>query len=662
MRDFIALAVLLGLSLTALAQDPPRVQVDQSKIDGVKAGTITEAHATWWGYDKEDATKAIQAAIDSGVKKVVIDNVGSDWVVAPIQLRSNLEIVLNDGVVLRRKPGAFVYQDSRGRLRGRILFQMTDLQNVTFRGIGSAKIVGEELPYGIAIQASTHTFNIEGSYQNDPAKKTNSKNISIVNLTVCPSGGDVVRICGCEQILLDRLQAIRGYRQGISITGDCIDLKAVNCKFNDTAGSAPMAGIDIEPNYDSARLENLVFEDCEFVNNELSGVCVSNNSNMAASITFQNCLIEANANGGIMMGHTSRDETDRPGKIEFIKCRIVGHKVPAVTLAYHPSTKTRVVLRDCLIDNSVGSHNAVTLSSDTPKDLYGIEIVGLTVVENDIARDPVVFNSRYGNSLVNPIVKDVAVKTATGETRPFDAAKFIRDSAPNPEAKAFKLKLMDKRTFTAVAKKGQWAGAGIRFRNTTDYYVNARVGDRIPIKFTNRIVHAFDDKPLEIIVSTPTVPNVQRLKLPFKQSLEYTLEAKEDGNYKFEIQARGQTVTVECAAPGQALSSSEKLYVFGCSGRLYFAVPPGTKKVVVEAGGSLREESDCALLDPSGTIVAEAKRLAGSKLLSAERVDAAKPEVWSVEFNASKLFLRLGDPIPFLFSTSPTNVMRERAF
>jgi len=51
---------------------------------------------------------------------------------------------------------------------------------------------------------------------------------------------------------------------------------------------------------------------------------------------------------------------------------------------------------------------------------------------------------------------------------------------------------------------------------------------------------------------------------------------------------------------------------------------------------------------------------AGSKLLSAERVDASKPEVWSVEFSASKLFLRLGDPIPFLFSTSSTNVMRER--
>lgn len=41
----------------------------RKELDEIKAGKRTEAIASWWGFDKEDATRCLQQAIDSGVKK-----------------------------------------------------------------------------------------------------------------------------------------------------------------------------------------------------------------------------------------------------------------------------------------------------------------------------------------------------------------------------------------------------------------------------------------------------------------------------------------------------------------------------------------------------------------------------------------------------------------
>ena len=41
-------------------------------IADVRSGKSTVANAAWWGFDAEDATEALQSAIDSGVKRVVV--------------------------------------------------------------------------------------------------------------------------------------------------------------------------------------------------------------------------------------------------------------------------------------------------------------------------------------------------------------------------------------------------------------------------------------------------------------------------------------------------------------------------------------------------------------------------------------------------------------
>ena len=49
-----------------------------------------------FGFDKNNATKCVQAALDSEHRDLIIDNTGSDWIVDPLILRSNKNIVLDE--------------------------------------------------------------------------------------------------------------------------------------------------------------------------------------------------------------------------------------------------------------------------------------------------------------------------------------------------------------------------------------------------------------------------------------------------------------------------------------------------------------------------------------------------------------------------------------
>lgn len=84
-----------------------------------------------FGFDPLDSTRYIQAALDSGARTVVIDRQQDPWVVCPLFARSNSEIVLEEGVELVAKRGAFKL------VRGNSLFSLEGVTNVIVRGLGS---------------------------------------------------------------------------------------------------------------------------------------------------------------------------------------------------------------------------------------------------------------------------------------------------------------------------------------------------------------------------------------------------------------------------------------------------------------------------------------------------------------------------------------------
>src|SRR5690242_5134838 len=84
MKLFFTFALGICLATTASHADPKVLlaQADTAKIAQVKSGTLKTANASWWGFDKDDATQCLQDAINSGVSKLIVDNTGSDWIIS----------------------------------------------------------------------------------------------------------------------------------------------------------------------------------------------------------------------------------------------------------------------------------------------------------------------------------------------------------------------------------------------------------------------------------------------------------------------------------------------------------------------------------------------------------------------------------------------------
>ena len=73
---------------------------NEEAVAEVLAGRIEVANAAWWGFNESDSTRALQEAIHSGAEKVIVPYMGRDWIVKPIHLVSNQEILFEPGVVV----------------------------------------------------------------------------------------------------------------------------------------------------------------------------------------------------------------------------------------------------------------------------------------------------------------------------------------------------------------------------------------------------------------------------------------------------------------------------------------------------------------------------------------------------------------------------------
>ena len=132
-RQRAAASILCLLSpLFCVGQTAPTLPdpgaANSAAIEAVRAGSRNEASAAWWGFNAEDATECLQSAIDSGAKKVVVPFMGTEWIVRPIRLRGNLELVFEPGVLVLAKKGEF-------RGKGDSLFAASDAENITLAAL-----------------------------------------------------------------------------------------------------------------------------------------------------------------------------------------------------------------------------------------------------------------------------------------------------------------------------------------------------------------------------------------------------------------------------------------------------------------------------------------------------------------------------------------------
>lgn len=302
---------------------------NDAAVAEVLAGTRTEANAAWWGFDRQDATEVLQAAINSGAKKLFVPDLGHDWIVRPLRLVSNQEIILEPGVVLSAK---------RGEYRGRSDYILTAraIENVTIRGYGATvRMNKQDYMAGMVLNPEhegpkrkwfghyekaegRHAFSIRGC-----------TNIDILGLTIRDSGGDGIYIAGgsgfdfCKNVHIKDVVCDNNYRQGISIIS-AVDLLVEDSRFENTWGTAPSAGVDIEPNEATDKLQNITFRNCQFNDNFGEGIELylisQRNKPDDISILFDRCSVTSRWGQGIRVGKLSGDGPS--GHVTFRDCTV----------------------------------------------------------------------------------------------------------------------------------------------------------------------------------------------------------------------------------------------------------------------------------------------------------------------------------------------------
>jgi hypothetical protein len=230
-----------------------------------RPGCIVDAVATasCFGSNASDATEIVQAAISSGASTILIDDIGRPWIVRPLFVTQNdTTIVFAPNVILLAKRDEFHgYNDAL----------------LSFRGVRNITIVGNNAT--LQMRRADYAVPSWGTCPDcRPYKKSEwragimiaeSDDLRISGLNIIESGGDGFYIhCapGCRNLHITDCVADRNYRQGMSVCG-AVNLLVERVTFSRTNGTAPQAGVDLEPDHPRQLLSNVTFRDCRSFGN-----------------------------------------------------------------------------------------------------------------------------------------------------------------------------------------------------------------------------------------------------------------------------------------------------------------------------------------------------------------------------------------------------------
>ncbi len=377
---------------------PPLCARNEAAVQQVASGERTTASAAWWGFNAEDVTDTLQAAIDSKAKTLIIPYLGEAWTVRPLRLHGDQEIIFEPGVLVMAKKGEF-------KGGGDSLFSAVDAENLTLRGYGAVLRMRKK------------------DYQNPPYKPAEwrmgvalrgCRNVTIEGLRIESSGGDGIYLDGggarawCEGVTVRNVTCWDNHRQGISVVS-AQDLLVENCSLSGTGGTAPESGIDFEPDTPNEREANCVVRNCLFENNRGNATSVYlkplTKESADVSILFEDCVMrmgrpgdsaevvrsaELGGWGGMTVG-TCRDDGPQ-GLVEFRNCvsentgregaRIYDKSSEGVKVRFDHCSWKNAWLSDPLDDDSPRSPISITLRRPSlTTRLGGVEFVNCHVYD-----------------------------------------------------------------------------------------------------------------------------------------------------------------------------------------------------------------------------------------------------------------------------------------
>jgi effector-binding domain-containing protein len=305
-----------------------------------------------YGFDSKDCTTFVWEAFNSSFDTVIFDKKSSYWYIKSSKYfdLKDKTIIFEDGVVVAAIKDSFadVYAT---------LFSFIRCQNVSLIGYGAELIMNKAEYIALNDSEYRHGIAIE-----------NCLNFTIKGLIIRDTGGDGIYVGGAnywqdnltysKDILIEDVQCINNYRQGMSITS-VENMQVINCHFSKTKGTLPEAGVDVEPFETYQRIINLEFRNCKFFENNWSGLAIAlvymDSTSMPVSIEVNDCLFKDNGSEGHPYGNAeifANTEYKSPvkGNVAFNRCAIDGSDWSAF---YTRKTEAsyRVKFKDCVFNN-----------------------------------------------------------------------------------------------------------------------------------------------------------------------------------------------------------------------------------------------------------------------------------------------------------------------
>lgn len=344
----------------------------------------TSVKVSDFGWDAVDSTRFIQAALDSGAKKIVFDRKEGPWISLPLKGRSNSEIVFEEGVELQAKRGEF-------RWKRDSLLSFFGATNVIVRGEGKK---------GGILRMHKR------DYQKPPYEKAEwryalqllgVKNVLVENMSFIASGGDGIVIgkdwvsrnglLWCDGVTIRHCVCDDNHRQGISVCAGK-NILIEDTVLSNTSGTPPQSGIDFEPDNSNECIENCVMRNCLSLNNAGCGYELYlgqlNSKSPPVSVKIENCRSVGNTHSVLLSSRRSDGETVK-GSLIFSGCTFADDRSSAVH-AYSKGRDTyRVTFENCIITNACvkGGSADFTYASDNWREAppNGFDVSALKVFQ-----------------------------------------------------------------------------------------------------------------------------------------------------------------------------------------------------------------------------------------------------------------------------------------
>ena len=606
--------------------------------------------ASSFGWNAEDSTDALQAAFDSGARKVLVDRQRGDWFTRPLYItNSNVEVVLEDGVVLRAKPGEF-----RGKYDS--LLKITgNAQNVVLRGEGKAILAMNKADYlspgkGYPFSEWRHAVSV-----------LFAKNVTVGNLEILTSGGDGVYVNGPTGIVLEDLTVKGHNRQGISPIS-VVDMVVRRCMFNETAGTAPQCGIDMEPNLEANHFVDVIYEDCVFNGNRSHGICLHFGAFTArsepVSITFRRCKAQGNGNCGVsfMTGNPRNMSkfSQVKGTVLFEDCEFSGNAAEALKIINHSMAGMDIAFSDCVFDARGSRAGSVMLFTNSQYlgDLGGLSFDRCSVLLDE-GRSVCDFEALRGIGIGGKLKGKLSVER-NGRRETFDLEAFADKHVPRPElVTRFDVKQVDFRELEVKDYAGCGKGVFTPYLRKPFVYVLAvpKAGE-YRVRFNSSRILKRGNETVGAVVQLmdKSGTDLGRFEVPIGD-FEYTIKANGPNVYRLETSLTDRTaVRVACDdAPG-ALLTENPVHVFrGNDVRFRFCVP--AKAEIVFVNISPQEPVQAVLMDASGRIVERMPHQSRRCIMSVKRERATADEVWTLRFvkiDEDATFQVGGDAVPLV--------------